>query len=371
MKRNYIVITFIALFFNLQYSTAQLTEIYSGEGGTIKSAVLKDKDIYLMRGIASNEGIIYKYDITESLASEFKNSGLSLLDNDIAFKGNNMYLAKSKTIVKMDITDPNKELITVYTNDSVLTDELVFNGNDLYIEDYLNKKLFKIDVTDSNPTSVEIVNDVNITDMLFIEDELYITIKGKNKIFKIDVNNASPTMVEAVTLYTDPSSNYISSPRTFTHKDGVIYLLQDNKKENGDEYECVIYKVDITEANPTVTEFYNLGKSYGINDMFIDGDDIYLSEVEGIIFKLSISEVLSTNTFENKEGIKLYPNPSANNIKISGIQETKSYRICNLLGATVLEGEVSQNQYINIKSLEKGLYIIKFEGSISIKFMKK
>ncbi len=141
-----------------------------------------------------------------------------------------------------------------------------------------------------------------------------------------------------------------------------------------------IYKVDITETNPSVVEFYTLGSSddYSIQDIKFKGNDMYIASSPAIeandknkVLKLSMSEVLSTNTFENKAPVKLYPNPSSDYINVSGLQESKDYAICNLLGATVLEGEVSQNQNIDVKSLQKGLYIIKLENNEAIKFMKK
>jgi len=86
----------------------------------------------------------------------------------------------------------------------------------------------------------------------------------------------------------------------------------------------------------------------------------------------TISNTLSISDSElvnNK--LKLYPNPSTNYIKISGITNTKNYKIINEIGQEVLSGNIIDNQEIDIKILNNGFYFMKLDNGSILKFMKE
>ena len=65
--------------------------------------------------------------------------------------------------------------------------------------------------------------------------------------------------------------------------------------------------------------------------------------------------------------INIYPNPATESIFISNIKEEKiNLTIYDIQGRIVLEETIYENQSINIKSLEKGVYQIKLEGNKTI-----
>ena len=65
--------------------------------------------------------------------------------------------------------------------------------------------------------------------------------------------------------------------------------------------------------------------------------------------------------------INIYPNPATESIFISNIREEKiNLSIYDIQGRIVLEETIYENQSINIKSLEKGVYQIKLEGNKTI-----
>jgi predicted acyl esterase len=64
------------------------------------------------------------------------------------------------------------------------------------------------------------------------------------------------------------------------------------------------------------------------------------------------SLAISENSF-----FEIYPNPSTNEIRFSNKEQLVSYRIFNLQGSLVLEGEINESQ-INIKSLQIGQYLL-------------
>ena len=82
----------------------------------------------------------------------------------------------------------------------------------------------------------------------------------------------------------------------------------------------------------------------------------------------------SNDTFSFKSDISIYPSPALNYINIDGIKNsTYKYQIYSIKGKLLLAGKASNNQ-INVSSLSKGLFIIKFitkKSSSSYKFFKK
>ena len=71
-----------------------------------------------------------------------------------------------------------------------------------------------------------------------------------------------------------------------------------------------------------------------------------------------------------KLSLKLFPNPSVNFIKISGLSEKANYIIYNLLGKEILRGKVLNEENIFIDDLSNGTYFIKVENAKAIKFIK-
>ena len=61
--------------------------------------------------------------------------------------------------------------------------------------------------------------------------------------------------------------------------------------------------------------------------------------------------------------VNIYPNPSNDKIYISNLtEENTSIKIYDIKGGLVLENRISNKEYLDISSLAKGVYQIKFEG---------
>ena len=61
--------------------------------------------------------------------------------------------------------------------------------------------------------------------------------------------------------------------------------------------------------------------------------------------------------------VNIYPNPANNKIYISNLtEENTSIKIYDIKGCLVLENRISNKEYLDISSLAKGVYQIKFEG---------
>ena len=61
--------------------------------------------------------------------------------------------------------------------------------------------------------------------------------------------------------------------------------------------------------------------------------------------------------------INIYPNPATDNIYISNLCEKSIINIYDIKGKLVLENKISNKEYVNISSLAKGIYQVKFEGN--------
>jgi hypothetical protein len=90
-----------------------------------------------------------------------------------------------------------------------------------------------------------------------------------------------------------------------------------------------------------------------------------------------IDDIVLGTTLSNPDfnisniNLKLFPNPSNEFIKISGLINIEKYKIYNIIGSEVTNGNISNNQEIDIKNFTNGTYFLKFESGNTIKFIKQ
>ncbi|MFS4472230.1 LamG-like jellyroll fold domain-containing protein [Chryseobacterium sp. T20] len=81
---------------------------------------------------------------------------------------------------------------------------------------------------------------------------------------------------------------------------------------------------------------------------------------------------LSTNEVQTVTTGNIAPNPASDFIKINlPLKSTKTYKITDMNGRMVLQGNISDEKTITISSLLKGEYLIEIEGVKKLKFIKK
>lgn len=80
---------------------------------------------------------------------------------------------------------------------------------------------------------------------------------------------------------------------------------------------------------------------------------------------------LATTNFVFNNNLKLFPNPATNSITVSGLIDSESYKVYNLLGAEIMKGNVSNNETISIQDLSTGFYLLNFDNGETIKFAKE
>ncbi|WP_052467058.1 T9SS type A sorting domain-containing protein [Psychroserpens damuponensis] len=86
---------------------------------------------------------------------------------------------------------------------------------------------------------------------------------------------------------------------------------------------------------------------------------------------ITCGSTLSTPDLEINNDIKLYPNPSSNIIKISGLKQKTYFSLYDHLGRKIFDNKIENNEAINIQNLNTGLYFIRFENGQTKKFIKK
>ena len=79
---------------------------------------------------------------------------------------------------------------------------------------------------------------------------------------------------------------------------------------------------------------------------------------------------LSSKTLAlTKNKLRVYPNPAANRITISGLLEIKSYSIYNILGQGILHGTVANKEYIDIQAIKPGVHFLKIAEENALPFV--
>lgn len=91
----------------------------------------------------------------------------------------------------------------------------------------------------------------------------------------------------------------------------------------------------------------------------------------GFSYERSTAPLVSTEVIENNGLVKLFPNPAAGYIQLSGLKSNENFTIYNLLGTPVLIGIITNNKKIDIKNFPSGLYFMKLQNGNTIKFLKK
>lgn len=82
-----------------------------------------------------------------------------------------------------------------------------------------------------------------------------------------------------------------------------------------------------------------------------------------------INEVLSTEDF-NRTKINVYPNPTTNYITVSGLLNSETYVIYDMMGRQLQNGVLNNNDTINIENLATGKYLLQFSNGASSTILK-
>ena len=122
-------------------------------------------------------------------------------------------------------------------------------------------------------------------------------------------------------------------------------------------------------ANPTWTQSYNGMSNVAVTDIDVRNDNaVYASTYgRGVFSGQFTATTLSNVAFENKIGVKVYPNPTTENLNISveGYNGELTARIIDINGREVLNKNIkdfSIERAISLKGLTPGVYILNLKG---------
>jgi len=363
MKKLYILITF--LFLTSSYLSAQV-DVVTGVSNPAR-ILLDGNDLYIAE---SGSGTVSKIDVTATLptsAAPVVNTGITS-PYGLSIIGTDLYIAdiEDGIIYKKNLldTDPAGPLSTVVSSLSQPGD-LVINGNYLYIAEYGvgipaavgTSIVSRIDLLNVDPgTTLEtvITGVEGIGGIVFDGNNLYISSYDNDELIKIDISGG------IFPIAAGPGDQVIAGVDQIDglFLDGnTMYLTSSINVSTIDIMAPGTPAILATVASADV-------------ELSANGIDLYIAEINAnkiSKFVLSTASVSKYNTL----GITMYPNPSSDFINISGLTNTASYEISNMLGAKVQTGKVSQNENINVHSLNKGMYFVKLENIASLKFIKK
>lgn len=132
-------------------------------------------------------------------------------------------------------------------------------------------------------------------------------------------------------------------------------------KDGGRTFPTLLYTNNtVTAPNPPDSNHGTWLAQNTCKNQFLS---LSVDNIQNKASKTSTQAILSSK-------IKLSPNPASNFIKILGLKQSEHYKIYNILGIKILEGSISINGIINIRSLSNGIYLFKLNDE-TLKFIKE
>lgn len=248
------------------------------------------------------------------------------------------------------------------------------------------KKRFLMETITNNGTNwkVNFVDSIRVTDHLWgmAPDQLDISVRPQaartndgSKIFyswlvnNPNVGSASREFPDITAIAKDVSTNLWSEIKNLSTDNNSEYnayyqTMAVTVIETGidNDYELpIVYAIPSNYTNTLSPVSYHFLKGVGFDDT-------------EIINPFPINPVSVEETLLNEDDLNIYPNPTTGNINIelSTIQKF-SYQIFNLIGKTVTNGQVNNNQTtLNLSSHPAGIYFVKISstnGSVTKKII--
>ena len=85
---------------------------------------------------------------------------------------------------------------------------------------------------------------------------------------------------------------------------------------------------------------------------------------------LTVNAALSIKDVSLFKNLTLFPNPTSEFIQILGLTSSEKYKLYNILGQEVLNGQTAKDKQIDVKNIIEGVYFLKFEDGSTFKFIK-
>tara|TARA_R110000737_G_scaffold308465_1_gene316517 strand:+ start:56 stop:1126 length:1071 start_codon:yes stop_codon:yes gene_type:complete len=332
------------------------------DGLTLPHQIAKHKNYLYVNnvwGFETTDTHIARVNITTGEKESMFNTGRALA---LAVKDNYLYIAGDKTnlLYRVDLNAETLILETIFDFDDAEPNRILSVNNDLYVSaDNEDGKgyIFKFSLDDiSNPIVRE--NDFPVGALTELNGYLYFGEYITKEIKRIGISamhvgfdiSSSETYINTFINITGLTSfeNKLYFSSTSNSNIFMINTLSDN-------LESVVYKN--TDAN--------------ISSLSVINQKLYFSQQRtGKVSTFNLVETLSINNNIKNNLVTIYPNPSTNYIKVSGLTESVDYKLYNALGKEKLSGTISNNDTINVQDFAKGFYILRFSSGETKRIIK-
>ncbi len=334
--------------------SAQLVDVVTGVDTPYEIAFNRN-DLYVIEGGA---GKIIKIDVTTStpVAEDFL-TGLNGI-TAIALNGNDLYYASIPGIFKVDITDNSQTLVEIVSPDDLDSSvgAMEIYNNQLYFSAIVNNNngIHRTDLTGG--ASIEQLISVGFSSngLAFIGSTLYASIEFEGKVIYLDVADTNPVATDFMTG--------LNGPRGIRFIDDYLYVAE--------AFGGQLSRIDSTLSTPEIEVIAtDLDFLYGLAS---NSTDLYIAEHSNDKISKLDTNTLTVEEFESQYNVALFPNPSVNEISISGLNHETSYSILNMQGSIVSTGTIKPtNSKISTQGLSQGIYFLNLDNNTTLKFIKK
>ncbi|MFZ6051072.1 T9SS type A sorting domain-containing protein [Halocola ammonii] len=88
-------------------------------------------------------------------------------------------------------------------------------------------------------------------------------------------------------------------------------------------------------------------------------------------YERSTDQTIGVNENQQNEDVTVYPNPSATSVHFNGLDNAENFVIYDITGSIIQKGTAANNGEVDIHTLQKGVYFVRFENGTAVRFMKK
>ncbi|RYM34581.1 T9SS type A sorting domain-containing protein [Brumimicrobium glaciale] len=298
-------------------------------------------------------GIVQQYLDGSKTEYTYNANGLPTQFLDIMMNTSGQYVVSGKTEFTYNGTKLATSLLSHY------------NGNQWYLKEkstltYIGNRLNQVIIEDHNGTDWELSwrilfsynsnNQISSVISESFDGTGYVEYEKVNYDFDNNLNLLNEISFEEGYFDFDSQYNYDFTAQLsdyqhpFKDKTGIDYIF---------------------ETFPYVSKILN-NTTYGFDTQT---NSAYI--IDRVRYDYTDSLFLSTKSNMEIQNINLYPNPANEYIQISGITNSENVAVYTVLGVKAFDTVTNEGDKINIEGLSKGLYLLKFENGVALKFLKK